>query len=138
GVPSDAEVDVPCDGIRVSGLDQSPDVVDNRPHRLRRQRLVVGTAETQRVGVQHVEPGHLGGQRGAGPALGPRGVVDLVVDIGDIHHQVDPEALCLEEPLEQGEGDERARVADVDAAVYGWAARVDADWALRVGVAQGL
>src|SRR4030081_936288 len=69
-----------------------------------------------------------------------RGVVDLVVDVGDGLDQRDLVALVLEEPLELGEHDERASVADVDAPVPRRAARVDSHppwlaWLERLPVA---
>ena len=103
----------------------------------RGERLVVGAPEPERVGVGAVALGHLArpAPRSARPwARG--GVVDLVVDVGDVHHQRHVVALVLEEALEQAEDDERPRVADVDAAVHGRPARVDARRARgRVGAA---
>ena len=84
--------------------------------RLGRERLVVGTAEPEPVGVGAVGGGHLPRQllRSRTPALA-RGDVDLVVDVGDVLDQRDVVALVLEQPLEQREDHERPRVADVDA-----------------------
>ena len=75
--------------------------------------------------------GHLLGQLRGGHAGGACGVVDLVVDVGDVLHQRHLVALVLEEALEQGENDERPRVADVDAPVHRGAAGVDAHAAIR-------
>ena len=98
---------------------------------------MVGAAETQRVGVGHVERGHLLRQLGARAALRSRGVVDLVVDVGDVDDQRRLQTLMCEKPLEQAEDHKRAGVADVDAAVDRGPARVDADPA-RVARAQRL
>ena len=58
-----------------------------------------------------------------------RGVVDLVVDVGDVDHQLRLVALVLEEAAQEHEDDERARVADVDPPVDGRPAGVDPDLA---------
>ena len=94
--------------------------------RLAGQRLVVGPAEPQRVGVGDVGGGHLRAPARRWPTRRARRGVDLVVDVGDVVTSVDAVALVLEEPLEQREDDERPRVADVDPAVDGRPAGVDA------------
>ena len=112
-------------------IDQRLDVVDDRADRLGGQRLEVGAPELQAIRVGAVVRGHLGGELRARARVGgirsTRGVVDLVVDVGDVDHERRCVALVLEEALEQAEHDERPRVADVDAAVNGRAAGVDAD-----------
>ena len=50
------------DHVGVTGVDQLPDVGDDRTHRLRGERLVVGASELERVGVGDVERGHLGSE----------------------------------------------------------------------------
>jgi hypothetical protein len=72
---------------------------------------------------------HLARQLGRGPARGARRVVDLVVDVGDVRHQGRLQPFVLQEALELGEDDERARVADVHARVDRRPAGVDADLA---------
>ena len=86
---------------------------------------MVGTTQPQRVGVRAVVRGHLRRQLSARLAPRARGVVDLVVDVGDVDHEADVVALVPEEARQQAEDDERARVADVDAAVDRRTARVD-------------
>ena len=95
-----------------------------------------GRPRLEAVGVLHVARGHLAREVGARDAERPGGVVDLVVDVGDVRHERDVVALVLEEPLEQREDDERARVADVDPVVDGRAAGVDPD-AARARAARG-
>ncbi len=50
-VGAHAEEHVPVALVGVAPLDQRLDVVDDRAHRLRGQRLLVGAAQLQRVGV---------------------------------------------------------------------------------------
>ena len=127
GQRAHAEVDVAVDGVGVPALDEVGDQRHDRLDVLRRQRLVVGPAEAEALGVVLVVRGHLGGQRlRADPGLARRRV-DLVVDVRDVGHQRGLEALVLEEALEQREDDERAGVADVDARVDRRPAGVDAD-----------
>src|SRR5207248_4559699 len=58
-VGAHAKVDVAFGGIGVTGIDEGGDVVDDLLHALRRQRLVVGTAEAERARVGEVVGGHL-------------------------------------------------------------------------------
>jgi hypothetical protein len=126
GQRAHAEVDVAVDGVGVPALDQVRDQRHDRLHVLGRQRLVVGPAEAEALGVGLVVLGHLGGQRlRAHPRL-PRRRVDLVVDVGDVGHQRRLEPLVLEEALEQREDDVRPGVADVDARIDRRPAGVDA------------
>ncbi len=132
-VGAHAEVHVAVGRVGVAAVDQRGDVLDDRPDRLRGERLVVGAAEAERVGVGAIQRGHLGGQLGARAALRARGVVDLVVDVG---HVDDERRLrsprATRKRLSRLNTHERPRVADVDAAVDGRSARVDAD-AIGVG-----
>ena len=121
-----AEVDVAVDGIRRAAVDQLLDQLDDLPDVLGRVGLGVRPPQTQAIRVGAVVRGHLLGQLGRRPPRGPRGRVDLVVDVRDVRHEPHAVALVLEEPLELGEDDERPRVADVDARVDGRPARVDA------------
>ena len=95
-------------------VDQTLDHRHDLGDRLARARLVVGPPEPETVGVGEVRVGHLARELVAGDGRLARGRVDLVVDVGDVGHQRDRVALVLEEPLEQREDHERARVADVD------------------------
>ena len=126
-VGAHAKVDVAFGGIGVTGIDEGGDVVDDLLHALRRQRLVVGTAEAERVCVGEVVGGHLGGELGARAPLGLGCFIDLVVDVGDVHGERHEVALVFEKAREQGEDDEGTRVSDVDARVHGRAAGVDPD-----------
>ena len=57
-------------------------------------------AEPQPVGVRDVRRGHLPCELLARNAALPRRVVDLVVHVGDVHHQLRVVALALEKALE--------------------------------------
>ena len=127
GQRAHAEVDVAAGRVGVAALDQRADQVEDRLDVLGRQRLVVGPAEPEPLGVGEVVAGHLARQLGRVAPRGPRGVVDLVVDVGDVRDQRRVVALVLEEPLELREDHERPRVADVHARVDGRPAGVDAD-----------
>ena len=120
------EVDVALGHVGVTGVDQIPDQLHDRADRLGGQRLVVGPAELQAVGVGDVGGGHLPRQLVAGDPLRPRRVVDLVVDVGDVGYERHVQALVLEEPLQQQEDDVWTGVAHVDRPVDGGAAHVDA------------
>ena len=126
-IAADLEVHVAGGGIGVLAVDQTLDHRHDLGDRLARARLVVGPAQPETVGVGEVRVGHLARELVAGDGRLARGRVDLVVDVGDVDHQRDGVALVLEEPLEQREHHERARVADVDRAVHGWAAGIDPD-----------
>ena len=91
---------------------------------------MVGAPEPQRVGVGDVVGGHLLGQAGTGHPGGAGGVVDLVVDVGDVHDQPRRQALVLEEALVEAEHHVRARIPDVDAPVDGRTAGVYANFAV--------
>ena len=100
-VAAHAEVDVAARRIGAAVVDQRLDQLDDRPDRRAGERLVVGPAEPQAVGVGEVRRGHLLGELRARDPQRPRGVVDLVVDVGDVRDQRDRVALVLEEALEQ-------------------------------------
>ncbi len=124
---ADAEVDVAASLVGVAALDQVGDHRDDPVDRLGRQRLGVRAAEAEGAGVFEVGAGHLRRPLGRGHAPLAGGGVDLVVDVGDVDDQLRRVALRLEEAGEQREDDEGAGVADVDAAVDGRPAGVDAD-----------
>jgi hypothetical protein len=88
---------------------------------------VVRPPQPQPLGVLDVVRGHLPRQLLRPAPGGAGGVVDLVVDVGDVGHQGHVEPLVLQEALELGEDDERARVADVHAGVDRGTAGVDPD-----------
>ena len=125
-VAAHAEVHVAACLVGVAGLHEVGDQVHDRADRLRGLRLRVRAPQPQAVGVLHVGGGHLRRQRRAlDPALA-RGVVDLVVHVGDVLDQRHVQPLVLEEALVEREDHERARVAHVDAAVDRRPAGVDA------------
>ncbi len=105
---------------------------------------MVGAPETERVGVRHIQGAHLGRQlsaRTTGPprgvragGVGPRRIVDLVVDVGHVDDERRLIPLVLEKALEQAENHERPRIADMDAAVHRWAARIDPHTAAVAGL----
>ena len=86
---------------------------------------MVGASQPERVGVCAIERGHLPRELGARAILSGDGVVDLVVDVGDVDDERHPIALPPQEPREQREDDEGPRVADVNPPVDGWPARID-------------
>ena len=112
-----AEVDVAARRVGVARVDQRLDQ-RRRSRRSSRSPSARGPAGRgpSRVRVVHVGGGHLARQLLAGHAGLARGVVDLVVHVGDVLDQRHVVALVLEEALQQREDDERAGVADVDAA----------------------
>ena len=134
GIGAHAEVDVAVGRVGVAVVDQRPDQVLDRPDGLRRQRLRVGASEPEPVGVLHVARGHLARQLGRVAPLGAGGVVDLVVDVGDVDDQRGLVADGGQEPAQDHEDDVGPGVADVDAAVDGRAAGVDADAARLAGL----
>ena len=126
GVRAHAEVDVAVDRVGRAVVEQGLDEVLDRLDRLRGQRLAIGPPEAQALGVGEVVRRHLPREVGAGHAERPRGVVDLVVDVGDVGDERRLVALVLEEALEERGDDVGPRVADVDAVVDRRPARVDA------------
>ena len=122
-----AEVHVAAALVGVAESTRSPISADDRVDRLGGLRLRVRAAEPEPVGVLDVPGGHLARELRARHAALARGVVDLVVHVGDVHDQRRVVALVLEEALEQREDHERPRVPDVDPAVDRRAAGVDAD-----------
>ena len=86
-----------------------------------------GRPRPSRVGVLDVRRGQLARELLARHAALAGGVVDLVVHVGDVDHELRVVALVLEKALQEREDDVRPRVADVDAAVDRRAAGVDAD-----------
>ena len=121
-----AEVHVPTGLVGVSGLHQVGDQRDDRIDRLARLRLAVGPPEPETIRVLHVGGGHRPRELLAGHALLARGVVDLVVHVGDVHHERRVIALVLQEAAQQREQHVGPRVAHVYAPVHGRAAGVDA------------
>ena len=121
------EVDVAARLVRVAGDDQLGDQADDLSNRLGGQRLVVGPADAEPVGVVDVRLGHLGGQCGRrDPALVRQGI-DLLVDVGDVLDKRHRLAAPLEVALHETEHDERASVAHMDAAIDGRPADVHPD-----------
>ncbi len=95
------------------------------------ERLDVGAAEAEPVGVLDVPAGGPARQLGATDPEPPRRVVDLVVDVGDVLGERHPVAAELEPALEPHRQDEGTGIADVDALVHGRPAEVHADRARR-------
>src|SRR6516162_2624952 len=111
----------------MSSLNQTPDELDDPIDRVARERLVVGPTESEAIGVGDVGRSHLASELLARHSGQPGRVVDLVVDIGDVHHERDVIPLVYKEAFEQREHDVRAGVADVHPAVDRRPAGVDAD-----------
>jgi hypothetical protein len=123
----DAEVDVAVRRVGVAALHERLDQLHDLLDRLRRERLVIRPAEAEPLRVVDVVRRHLGRQLGGRAPGRPGGVVDLVVDVGDVGHQRGVEPLVLEEPLELGEDHEGPGVADVYARIDRGSAGVDPD-----------
>ena len=117
----DPEVDVPARLVGMTGVDQLLDQRDDLRDRLRRERLLVRHLEAERSGVLQVPGGRITRARGAGAG---RGLVDLVVDVGDVVDVGHLVAALAEPVAEPGEDDERDGVADVRPLVDGRAADV--------------
>ena len=101
GVGAHAEVDVAIDRVGGLALDQRG---DQRRRSRRSSRVASGSwsgrGEAERVGVGDVVRGHLARELlGADPS-GLRGVVDLVVDVGDVGDERHVVALVRQEALE--------------------------------------
>src|SRR5450755_2492722 len=107
-------------------LDQALDQGDDLPHRLGGQRLVVGPPELQSLRIGHVGSRHLARELGARHSLATRLVVDLVIDVGDVSYECYDVTLVDKESLQQREDHEGAGVTDMNTAVDGWTAGVDA------------
>ena len=112
GEALDLEVHVALGVVGVPASISALISVDDRADRLRRLRLVVGPAEPE---ARRCRRRSGRSSRRASSSLGTpgrlRGVVDLVVHVGDVLDQRDLVALVLEEPLQQGEDHERPGVA---------------------------
>ena len=122
-----AEVDVAAGLVGEPALDQLLDQRDDLRQVLGRERLHIGPAETEIVGVLEVPLRRPAGQLVARDPLRRRGFIDLVVDVRNVLDQLDPVVLVLEPALQPHRDDERPRVADVDPLVDGRAADVHAD-----------
>ena len=130
GEARDTEVDVPIGLVREPVPDQLLDHPDLLRHRPRSRRLGVRPPEPESARVVQVPPCRSLGEAGA---LAGRGVVDLVVDVGDVDHQRGLVARSLEPALQPHREHERDGVADVDALVDGRPAEVHADRPGRAG-----
>ena len=130
-VGADAEVDVAFDRVGRVALDQRADQVDYRADRFGRQRLRIRAAEAEAVGIGDVGGRHLACQQRARlrRLAGVGGVIDLVVDVGDVGNEGHFITLVDEKALQQRVDDEGARVANVDPPVDGWPAGVDRNFA---------
>jgi hypothetical protein len=104
---------------------------DDLPDGFGGERLHVGTAETQAVRVLDVPARGPAGELGAADAEGPRRIVDLVVDVGDVLGELHGVPAALEPALEPHRQHEGARIADVDALVHRRPTEVHADRARR-------
>ncbi len=133
GEAAHGEVDVALRLVGVTARDQLLDERDDLGQRLGCERLAVGTADPEPLGVGHVRGRHLAREFVRGHAGPRRGDVDLVVDVSDVLDQRHGLSAPLEVALHQPEHDERAGVADMDAAVDGRPAGVDPDRAVGAG-----
>ena len=124
-VAANAKVDVAARDIGVAGRDQRRNLRDDRLDPLAGERLVVGSAEPQSVGVLDVVGRHLVCERDARDAPRRRGDVDLVVHVRHVDRERDRVADVLEEALEEAEDDERSGVADMDPVIDGRPADIE-------------
>ena len=131
GVGGDAKVDVAPRLVREPAFDQLLDQRDDLRNRLAGERLVVGAAQAEVVGVVEVPLRGCGRQLLASdpPLLGR--LVDLVVDVRDVLDECHVVALVLEPALQPEEDDVRPRVSNVDPLIDGRPAHVRADRARR-------
>ena len=84
GIARDAEVDVALDGVRMPALDQRFDEAHDPGDVLGRLRQPVRQPEAEIADVLEIPLGRARGQLGARTRSG---VVDLVVDVGDVVHE---------------------------------------------------
>ena len=122
---ADAEVDVAARLVGVPAGDQRLDQLDDLGDRRGRQRLGVRAADPEPVGVLRVRGDHPPRMLGRGHPRGASGVVDLVVDVGEVDHDGRLVALVGEKAPQQQRDHVRAGVADVDARVDRRPAGVD-------------
>ena len=125
GIRGDPEVDVALDRIRVTTADQRLDEADDLRNRLGRLRQIVGHAEPEVAGVLQVPLGRARRELRARPG---RGVVDLVVDVGDVVHERRVVARRTQPRAKPHADHERPRVADVCARVDRRSAEVHPHW----------
>ena len=114
GEALDTEVHVAAARVRVPALDQLLDERDDLRHRLSRLRHPVGLTEPEVARVLEVPLGCLRGQLSA---CARRGVVDLVVDVGDVVDELRVVAAQAQPRPQPHPDDERPCVADVCARV---------------------
>ena len=129
GIARDAEVDVAPHRVRVTGVDELLDEADDRRDRVRRLRQRVRHPEAEIGRVLEIPLRRTRGELGA---RARRGVVDLVVDVGDVVDErrlVPARAKPGAQPHPQHE---RTRVADVRPLVDRRAAEVHPDRAGRL------
>ena len=112
-----AKQNVAVSHIGMPPLDERLDQGDDRTDVLGCLGLVVGPAETQRIGVRDVGRRHLACELVARNAAFPGCFVDLVVHVGDVHHEVRVVALVLEKALEQREQHVGTGISDVNTSV---------------------
>ena len=120
----DPEVDVTSRRVGVTGFDQLLDEVDDLRHALRRLRQPVGHAETEVARVLEVPLRRARGELGARAG---RCVVDLVVDVRDVVHELRVVARLAQPGAQPHADHERAGVPDVRPRVDRRAADVHPD-----------
>ena len=116
------------DRVREAAIDELRDEVDDLRNELGHLRHQVRHPEPEVASVLEVPGGRLfgeGGTRAGG------GLVDLVVDVGDVVDEGHVVAGRLQPRPHPHPDDERTRIADVRAGVDGRAAEVHADGARR-------
>jgi len=85
--PRHAKVHVAGRLVSQTSGHQLPNERNDLGDRVRGQGLDVRPAETEGARVLEVPPGRAPGQFGAADSLGPRRIIDLVVDVGDVQDQ---------------------------------------------------
>ena len=130
GEARDPEVHVPLDRVCVVLVDQRLDERDDLRHDLAGLRHVVRLAEAEAARVLEVPLGRAGCQLGAGAG---GGLVDLVVDVGDVVHQRHVVSLRPQPGAQPHPEHEGPRVADVGPRVDGRSADVHPDRPGRLG-----
>ena len=117
----DSEVDVAAGLVCMTSGDELFDQRHDLGDRLGGKRLRVRHLEPERRRVLEVPPGGLTGSRSA---RARSGLIDLVVDVGDVVDVRDVIAALAEPVSQPGEDDEGHRVPDVGPLVHGGATDV--------------
>ncbi len=115
--------------VGVSLVDECLHHGNDLRHVLRRTRLAVGTRDSERLAIFLVGPDEALGQRRHRLAVFLRAVDDLVVDVGDVAHEVHVVTGSDQVATHEIEHDQHACVTEMAIVINGDAADVHADLA---------